>query len=500
MLPRGQGKPRSFASLRAETTNSRIPCQRWLPNRAFPVQLRLYLKIGNRRSQARAAHLLERRPFCIRSNASGTRSSAKDAYFGLTRLASERFTSESLPERGPGSPGFNTDVRSPGRNCTISVAHLVTWHPGHNTSHAAIIGKGQLLRLDSAASLHSLLIQVDGGLGSLNTHLLDAASQALRNLLVFQPSGHLVAVVAVGDSAAKSITLEARVSLKELLQFILHLQYSLGLWVGVLGGEASPPQQRCRPPPPGNGTTKLAVATRSFETYNRVGFSVTAYSGWIKVAIWDLEDAKTAFGERGQWRASDVAPKQVYDKTFFFHSWGIFFLVLDACSSTGVSQQHFGITTLWRNARAISTYVETSIKDRSIVCTRGLGEEMPADKMSVFTRLGTTKALVFHGKCDFMSQFLFPWHKILSQSDKDDPAGQCSGVTPAENQTGGPENTTSFYLDGMEWNGMQKTSCFATSACLLWNRPSFDRELAGSLAENRPVHPLAVANIVNVAR
>ncbi|XP_078237192.1 cell surface hyaluronidase CEMIP2-like [Pogona vitticeps] len=289
-------------------------------------------------------------------------------------------------------------------NCSFPVAPLVSWHPGHNTSHAAVIGRKDAFLLESSATFHSLLIQEggvlvfadnpeqpiilrarsilleDGGAlhigselcpyrskatislygkategadvagygkkflgvgrggilelhgrkprswtclartlypgglrygphasekrwssrglniriidagtaqvvasGRFDTHLLVNASQKLKEFLVRQPPGHLIAL-AVGDSAAKHLTLEARQFLKDLLhsRFVLHLQYRQP-WalVGILGGEASATAEEAAPPP-GNGTAKLAVATKGFETYEGVSFSVTAYSGWIK--------------------------------------------------------------------------------------------------------------------------------------------------------------------------------------------------------------------------
>ncbi|XP_062998722.1 inactive cell surface hyaluronidase CEMIP2-like [Elgaria multicarinata webbii] len=297
-------------------------------------------------------------------------------------------------------PGMDRVMES----CPWPVAHLDPWHPGHNSSHAAVIGRGQALRLEHSATFHSLLIQEggilvfaddpeqpitlrarsilleDGGalyVGSqdcpyrskavislygkategadmagygkkflgvgrggilelhgrkprswtllaktlhpgglrygrytsekrwssrglnirivdagnaqvvatdrFDTHLLVDESRRLREFLARQPLGSVVAV-AVGDSAAKSLTLETRHFLKNVLhsKFILHLQYRQP-WalVGVLGGDTSSTAEDTEPSP-GNGTTRLATAMKDCKTYDGVSFRITAYSGWIK--------------------------------------------------------------------------------------------------------------------------------------------------------------------------------------------------------------------------
>uniref|UniRef100_A0A8C3RN53 hyaluronoglucosaminidase n=1 Tax=Chelydra serpentina TaxID=8475 RepID=A0A8C3RN53_CHESE len=119
--------------------------------------------------------------------------------------------------------------------------------------------------------------------GRFDTHLLAAESRRLREFLATQAPGKVVAA-AVGDSAAKSLTLETRLLLKELLhsQHILHLGYRQP-WalVGILGGgQFSTTEDRKQYQ--GNGTTGLAIAGRDFQTYEGINFRVTAFSGWVK--------------------------------------------------------------------------------------------------------------------------------------------------------------------------------------------------------------------------
>ncbi|CAM4611557.1 unnamed protein product [Lepidochelys olivacea] len=119
--------------------------------------------------------------------------------------------------------------------------------------------------------------------GRFDTHLLADESRRLREFLATQAPGKVVAA-AVGDSAAKSLTLETRLLLKELLhsKHILHLGYRQP-WalVGILGGGQFSTTEDTKPYP-GNGTTELATAGRDFQTYEGIHFRVTAFSGWEK--------------------------------------------------------------------------------------------------------------------------------------------------------------------------------------------------------------------------
>nr|XP_056722063.1 cell surface hyaluronidase-like [Euleptes europaea] len=291
-----------------------------------------------------------------------------------------------------------------GSRCTEPAARLAPWRPGHNSSRDAVLGRGEALRLESSATLRSLVIRnggilvfaddpeqpitlrarsillEDGGAlyvgtescpyrskavislygkategdevegygkkflgvgrggilelhgrkprswtlldktlypGGLrygpyasekhwssrglnirivnadtarvvaanrfDTHLLVDENRRLREFLSRQPPGTAVAI-AVGDSAAKSLTLETRLFLRDLLhsEFILHLGYRQP-WalVGILGGHPPSTVEDAKPSQ-GNGTTGLAIAVKGFQTYDGVRFRITAFSGWKK--------------------------------------------------------------------------------------------------------------------------------------------------------------------------------------------------------------------------
>ncbi|NWR69133.1 TMEM2 hyaluronidase, partial [Centropus unirufus] len=116
-----------------------------------------------------------------------------------------------------------------------------------------------------------------------DTHLQPGESRRLLDFLALQAPGSVVAA-AVGDSAARSLTLEARLLLRERLgsRFIARLGYRQP-WalVGILGGDQLSTAEDKREYH-GNGTTGLAVAQRDFLTYDGTRFTVTAFSGWIK--------------------------------------------------------------------------------------------------------------------------------------------------------------------------------------------------------------------------
>uniref|UniRef100_A0A663E590 hyaluronoglucosaminidase n=1 Tax=Aquila chrysaetos chrysaetos TaxID=223781 RepID=A0A663E590_AQUCH len=119
--------------------------------------------------------------------------------------------------------------------------------------------------------------------GRFDTHLRPGECRRLRAFLALQAPGRLVAA-AVGDSAARSLTLETRLLLRDRLgsRHIARLGYRQP-WalVGVLGGDRLSTAEDKREYH-GNGTTGLAVAQRDFLTYDGTRFTVTAFSGWIK--------------------------------------------------------------------------------------------------------------------------------------------------------------------------------------------------------------------------
>ncbi|KAK4821485.1 hypothetical protein QYF61_020993 [Mycteria americana] len=119
--------------------------------------------------------------------------------------------------------------------------------------------------------------------GRFDTHLQPGECRRLRAFLALQAPGRVVAA-AVGDSAARSLTLETRLLLRDRLgsQHIARLGYRQP-WalVGILGGDQLSTAEDKREYR-GNGTTGLAVAQRDFLTYDGTRFTVTAFSGWIK--------------------------------------------------------------------------------------------------------------------------------------------------------------------------------------------------------------------------
>uniref|UniRef100_A0A8B9V8Y0 G8 domain-containing protein n=1 Tax=Anas zonorhyncha TaxID=75864 RepID=A0A8B9V8Y0_9AVES len=119
--------------------------------------------------------------------------------------------------------------------------------------------------------------------GRFDTHLRAGECRRLLAFLALQPPGRVVAA-AVGDSAARSLTLETRLLLRDRLrsEYIARLGYRQP-WalVGILGGDALSTAEDKREYH-GSGTTGLAVAQREFLTYDGTRFTVTAFSGWIK--------------------------------------------------------------------------------------------------------------------------------------------------------------------------------------------------------------------------
>ncbi|XP_069722964.1 cell surface hyaluronidase CEMIP2-like isoform X3 [Phaenicophaeus curvirostris] len=138
-------------------------------------------------------------------------------------------------------------------------------------------GRGLNLRVLDAGAARVLAA------GRFDTHLRPGEGRRLLAFLALQSPGSVVAA-AVGDSAARSLTLETRLALRDRLgsRFIARLGYRQP-WalVGILGGDQLSPSEDKREYH-GNGTTGLAVAQRDFLTYDGTRFTVTAFSGWIK--------------------------------------------------------------------------------------------------------------------------------------------------------------------------------------------------------------------------
>ncbi|XP_062439292.1 inactive cell surface hyaluronidase CEMIP2-like [Rhea pennata] len=114
---------------------------------------------------------------------------------------------------------------------------------------------------------------------------------------------------------------------------------------------------------------------------------------------------------------------KINDKIFLFGSRGIFFVVLDACSGAVMSRRHFDTASDENSANSITDYVQTFIKERSLVlvCSRDITEMAGSPAMSVFTRLGSAKPIIFHKKGSFAmlgykGQAKPSWIKILNHS------------------------------------------------------------------------------------
>ncbi|XP_072324858.1 cell surface hyaluronidase CEMIP2-like isoform X1 [Scyliorhinus torazame] len=114
-----------------------------------------------------------------------------------------------------------------------------------------------------------------------DTHLWANESGRLQEFLRSQAKGRIVAI-AVGDSAARSLSVSARNDIRELLgsQQVRHLGYRQA-WaiVGVLASETFVMEDKRSYQL--NGSTGMAIATRDFQTYDGTHFTVTAFSEWV---------------------------------------------------------------------------------------------------------------------------------------------------------------------------------------------------------------------------
>ncbi|XP_067873820.1 inactive cell surface hyaluronidase CEMIP2-like isoform X2 [Heterodontus francisci] len=115
-----------------------------------------------------------------------------------------------------------------------------------------------------------------------DTHLWANESRRLQEFLRSQEKGRIV-TIAVGDSAARSLSRSARNDIRELLgsHQARHLGYRQP-WamVGVLHAWESFVVEDKRLYKP-NGSTGMAIARRDFQTYDGIHFTVTAFSEWV---------------------------------------------------------------------------------------------------------------------------------------------------------------------------------------------------------------------------
>ncbi|XP_065544871.1 inactive cell surface hyaluronidase CEMIP2-like isoform X6 [Lathamus discolor] len=114
---------------------------------------------------------------------------------------------------------------------------------------------------------------------------------------------------------------------------------------------------------------------------------------------------------------------KINDTIFLFNSHGLFFMVVDACSGAVVSRRHFDTVTGENTATAITDYVQTSIKERSLVlvCSRDIADVMGSSEMPIFTRLGSAKPIVFHKEGSFAmlgykGQAKPSWIKVINHA------------------------------------------------------------------------------------
>uniref|UniRef100_A0A8C5M8K1 G8 domain-containing protein n=1 Tax=Leptobrachium leishanense TaxID=445787 RepID=A0A8C5M8K1_9ANUR len=112
-----------------------------------------------------------------------------------------------------------------------------------------------------------------------DTHMFLDEENRLEDFLSRQSPGKIIAA-AVGDSAAKSLTPDGSLLILCDVKFLFSSRQPWAL-VGVLG-EGPLRISEERKSYDSNGTTGLAVASREFQTYNGLHFTVSTYSGWIK--------------------------------------------------------------------------------------------------------------------------------------------------------------------------------------------------------------------------
>ncbi|XP_031413153.1 cell surface hyaluronidase, partial [Meleagris gallopavo] len=181
------------------------------------------------------------------------------------------------------------------KNCPDQNPRLKNWSPGKDPEKKVIIKKGDLFRLNSDATVHSITIQ-DGGLNvrvidqdtasvlevlKFDTHEFSEESLKLQNLLKNRSPGRIIAI-AVGDSAAKNLLEETRVTIQNLLgsRFVRGLSYRQA-WalVGVIGGGNSSCNESVRDYE-NHSTGGKALAQKEFFTVDGQKFVVRAYSEW----------------------------------------------------------------------------------------------------------------------------------------------------------------------------------------------------------------------------
>ncbi|XP_064421803.1 inactive cell surface hyaluronidase CEMIP2-like [Latimeria chalumnae] len=94
---------------------------------------------------------------------------------------------------------------------------------------------------------------------------------------------------------------------------------------------------------------------------------------------------------------------KVNDEVFLFKQRGLFFVVIDACSGNVVSRRHFDTVRAPWATEAITRYIKTAVKDRSIilVCSRDATALPTSPGISVFIKLGSAKPIYLFNKGSF---------------------------------------------------------------------------------------------------
>ncbi|MEE6503771.1 hypothetical protein FKM82_004941 [Ascaphus truei] len=169
-------------------------------------------------------------------------------------------------------------------------------------------------------------------------------------------------------------------------------------------------------------TSRLFVSHRVAVPCNPCGAPQVAVTSnpsiiYTRIQIQSLRRADTLSGLTSAFIKID-------EEIVVFKRRGLFFLVLDACSGAVVSKRHFDmISDYSRTTKAISSYIQTSVKQRSVVliCSRDIVETPPGSELSVFTKLGSAKPVFLRKKGSFaMAGFKGlctpSWIKIVNNS------------------------------------------------------------------------------------
>ncbi|KAM4676365.1 cell surface hyaluronidase CEMIP2-like isoform 1-T2 [Discoglossus pictus] len=114
---------------------------------------------------------------------------------------------------------------------------------------------------------------------------------------------------------------------------------------------------------------------------------------------------------------------KVDDEIFLFKRRGLFFLVMDVCSGAIVRKRHFEMINDKRITKAITSYIQTSLKQRSVIliCSRDIVDTPPGSELSVFMKIGSAKPLALFKKGSFAmvgykGLSTPPWIKIINNS------------------------------------------------------------------------------------